>query len=344
MRSLTTPCESDLLIIGGGPAGLSAAINGASEGLSVRMLDGGTSLGGQAKESAAIENYPGFPDGITGEALMGSFVKQSLKFKASMVANISAAQLRVDSFEGKRRFIITTDDYQEYIGRSILLSLGLSYRRLQADGLAPLMGRGAFYGRPLGMVPPTKKCEVAIVGGANSAGQCVVNLASNPKVHVRLYIRKTIGDQMSTYLIERIKALSNVDICEHCEVTAAKGGNRLESITVLHNDSQTKEEVDIDSMFIFIGATPRTLWLANTGIELDDSKYIKAWDDVTQSLITDKGIQRDLYPFETSQRGVFVAGDVRSGSTKRIASAIGEGAGALPMIHKYLGALGEDGV
>ena len=323
-------CESDLLIIGGGPAGLSAAINGASEGLNVRILDSGSILGGQAKESAAIENYPGFPDSITGEALMGSFVRQSIKFSTNIVSNVAAAQL--DRDEAKGRFVITTDDYQEYVTKSVLLALGLSYRRLQAEGLSPLMGRGAFYGRPLGMLAPTRKCEVAVIGGANSAGQCVVKMASNPKVHVRMIIRKKLTDQMSTYLVDRIRALPNVEVCEGCEVISAQGKTCLERIIVRKTEGAVKTDTvyDTDNMFIFIGATPRTLWLKASRVEMDDHNYIQTWMDTSR---------REALPYETSIHGVFAAGDVRSGSIKRIAAAIGEGAGALPMIHKYLGGL-----
>lgn len=320
-------CESDLLVIGGGPAGLSAAINGASEGLSVRIIDGGTTLGGQAKESAAIENYPGFADGITGENLAGQFIRQAIKFSTQIVSNVNAASLVQD--ESSKRFIITTDDYSEYVGKAVLLSLGLSYRRLQADGIGPLMGRGIFYGRPAG-IQPSKKCEIAIIGGANSAGQAVVKLAANPKHHIRMLIRKSIVDQMSSYLIERIKKLPNVDVCEGCEVKRVEGKNKLENI-VVQDQSGKFHSYHTDNMFIFIGAMPKTLWLKSAGLEMDPHNFIRTWKNVCTRI--------GALPYETSIPGVFAAGDVRSDSIKRIAAASGEGSGAIPMVHKYLSTL-----
>lgn len=317
-------CDSDLLIIGGGPAGLSAAINGASEGLSVRMLDAGFSLGGQARESAAIENYPGFPDGTTGNDLMSSFVRQALKFSTKMICPLAAAHLQVDG----KNFIITTDDYQEYVTKTLLLSLGLSYRRLGADGIGPLMGRGVFYGRPSGVLTPSKKCNVAVIGGANSAGQAVVKLAESPNINIKLIIRKTIGYQMSAYLVNRIKALPNVEVLEGCEVVKVEGTTSLESICIQCGENLFEEKVE--QMFIFIGATPRTLWLNGSGIELDDHRYVLSWTDTNN---------KEALPYETSIKGIFVAGDVRANSIKRIASAIGEGVGALSMIHKHIASM-----
>lgn len=327
---MTTNCESDLLIIGGGPAGLSAAINAASEGLKVRMLDNGSPLGGQARESAAIENYPGFPDGATGSDLMSTFVRQARKFGTHMVCPVNAAKLEKD--EKVNRFIITTDDYQEYRAKAVLLSLGLSYRRLMAEGLAPLMGRGVFYGRPAGTLQ--RNCKVAVIGGANSAGQAVEKLASNPHVHVRMIIRKGIQDQMSMYLIERIKQMPNVTVMESCEVVAVYGDRRLQSMDVKCADGVVKR-FDVDQMNIFIGATPRTFWLRGS-VQVDKSNFILTDEDLTWN---DSEYQPMRY--ETSIRGLFAAGDVRAGSIKRIASAIGEGAAAVPMIHRYLAALTE---
>jgi thioredoxin reductase (NADPH) len=312
--------ECDLLIVGGGPAGLSAAINGASEGLRVIMLDAGAALGGQARESAAIENYPGFPNGITGDALMSAFVRQAQRFNAEMIAPLSAAALRRDG----AGTVVTTDDYQEFSGRAVLLSNGLAYRRLTAEGIGPLMGRGVFYGMPPGKIATREACKIAVVGGANSAGQAAVKLAQNQNAHVRLIVRKTLAAQMSQYLIDRIRTIPNIEVCEGCEVKKVFGTAKLEGAAV-HTATQC-QNFDLDYMFIFIGALPRTSWLPDA-IEMDAEHFIKTWRDTTRS---------DALPYETSLPGVFAAGDVRMGSTKRIASAIGEGAGALPFIHAYL--------
>lgn len=313
----------DLLVIGGGPAGLSAAINGASEGLSVRMIDAGAMLGGQARESAAIENYPGFPEAITGNELMSRFVRQSTKFLTKHICPTTVAKLRLETTNGRSLFTATTDDYQEFSARCVLLSIGLSYRRLAAEGMGPLMGRGVYYGMPPVPLSKTKATNVAIVGGANSAGQAVVRAASYPAARVKLLVRKKLTDQMSTYLIDQIKKLPNVEVCEGCEVVAVYGAKSLEYIGIRYADGTVKNEA-CDMLSIFIGATPKTLWLDGL-VELDDKKYV-----VTA------GTARGVLPFETSLSGVFAAGDVRAGSTKRIASAIGEGAGALQMIHRAL--------
>lgn len=326
-------CECDLLIIGGGPAGLSAAINGASEGLNVRLLDAGHTLGGQARESSAIENYPGFPEGVTGNDLMSRFVRQADRFKTSILCPLQAAHLQID---GDHK-IITTEDYSEYTAKSVIISIGLSYRRLSASGTGPLMGRGIWYGMPPGRFMPTKACQIAVIGGANSAGQAVLKLASNPKINIKMIIRKTLESQMSTYLIDRIRAAPNVEVCEGCEVRSAHGRIDLESITVRYGD-QTEKTLSITHMFIFIGAVPKTLWL-KSALQLDEHRFIKTWKDVELSIADQMYHDKIVMPYETSLQGVFAAGDVRKGSTKRIATAIGEGAGALQMVHNYLGQL-----
>lgn len=307
-------CKSDLLVIGGGPAGLSAAINGASEGLSVRLIDNGLKLGGQARESSAIENYPGFPDGITGDELMSRFVRQAYKFQTHLLCPAEAAKLEpLDSGS----FRVYTTDYDTYEARAVLLANGLNYRRLGAQNLAQFVGRGAYYGIPQVRPKPGKR-NILIIGGANSAGQATVNLAADKRNTIKLVIRKTIGAGMSQYLIDRISKLSNVEVCEDCEVKAVSGDICLKVAQVLNK--QKMEHWPVDAMYIFIGAVPRTLWLQGT-LELDARKYIVTGDSA----------------YQTSLEGVFAAGDIHSGSTKRIATAIGEGAGALQMIHRFLG-------
>lgn len=305
---------SDLLIIGSGPAGLSAAINAASEGLRVVLMDNGSLLGGQARESSAIENYPGFPDGITGLDLTQMFVQQALKFKTSVVCPTSAQKLSKDS---AGVFTVTTDDYQDYRTKSVLLAMGLSYRRLDAKNIGPLIGRGVWYGCPSHTIVSDKPRKVAVVGGANSAGQAVVRLAKSSNVSVDVIIRKKLADQMSSYLIDRIKRLPNVRVCEGCKVTAVEGKSVLERLWIRDDVRHENRYETYDAMYIFIGATPRTVWLRGT-VDLDQHYFV----------------QDNAY--QTSMAGVFVAGDVRSSSVKRIAAASGEGSGVVPMIHRYL--------
>lgn len=319
---MTPTCTSDLLIIGGGPAGLSSAINGASEGLNVRLLDAGSVLGGQAKESSAIENYPGFPEGITGNDLMGRMSQQVRKFAASIIAPVSAARLNKND-DGT--ITVTTDDYSEYTSKAVLLTMGLSYRRLNADGIGNFMGRGVYYGVP-SFKPPVSTKVVAVIGGANSAGQAALGLAHTNRLDVKLLVRSTLEKGMSTYLITRIRAHPRIEVIEHCDVRACTGGHCLTCITIT-TDGGSRDML-VEAMHIFIGAAPRTMWLRGD-VDMDDHNFV----------VTGHKAHRDQTYYETSMPGVFAAGDVRSGSTKRIATAVGEGAGALQMIHGYLGAL-----
>lgn len=308
----------DLLVIGGGPAGLSAAINGASEGLNVHLMDNGAMLGGQARESSAIENYPGFPDGITGNALMSRIVRQADKFKTNLVGPIAAGRI----VPAGDVYSVITEDHVEHVSRSVILSTGLTYRRLNATNIAQFLGRGVYYGVPsfTGKLP----AQVAVIGGANSAGQAVLALAKSGKSHVKMLIRKKLNIQMSEYLVSRILACPNIEVCEDCEVAECYGDTCLRGIKYL--DNGVEKYAPVTAMYIYIGAVPRTTWLIGS-LELDPKKFICTGPNV-------KARPADYY--ETSLPGVFAAGDIRSGSTKRIATAIGEGAGALQAVHKYL--------
>lgn len=309
--------EVDLLIVGGGPAGLAAAINGASEGLKVRILDNGTSLGGQARESSAIENYPGFPDSITGLDLMGRFVRQADKFNAGFFCPCHGAVLQPGG-DGAPHTIIS-DDYQAHRARSIILSLGVNYKRLNAENISQFIGRGVFYGVPSWNLGKAR--TVGVIGGANSAGQAVVQLAKHKSTKVRMFIRRKLEVSMSAYLVERIRNLDNVEVLEDCEIQACHGAASLKEVTYKCNG--VLYTCPLDALHIFIGAIPKTMWVEQQ-IDLDPQKFVFTGGP-------------DRLPFETSIKGIFAAGDVRSGSTKRIATAIGEGVNALQSVHKSLG-------
>jgi thioredoxin reductase (NADPH) len=248
----------DLVIVGGGPAGLSAAINATSEGLDVLLLDKASFLGGQARESAAIENYAGFPEGVTGEELMTRLVRQAMKFDTRLAVPAQAVELGLDPDDDT--VLCLRDDYgDQYRARAVLLSPGLAYRRLNAQGLGQFMGAGAFYGVPGGKAPTTK-CNVCVVGGANSAGQAVLNLARNPRAEVRLVVRHKLTDQMSSYLIDRIRAQPNITVMEDAEVVDCFGVGKLSEVCIRHADAPSTHPTDY--LFIYIGAVPRTYWLS----------------------------------------------------------------------------------
>lgn len=309
----------DVLIIGGGPAGLSAAINIASEGPTVRIVEASDNLGGQARESNAIENYAGFPTGVTGIELMERLVAQCHKFGVKFTCPTRASRIEIGraTLEAGTEiacFNITMDDFDVYNARSVIVSTGLQYRRFKAEGVSAYMNKGVYYGMPPQAIPRGKSNNIFIVGGANSAGQAAERLARDPTNTVTLIIRKTIEAQMSRYLIDRLRSRANVVICENCEVneiTGTKGWISYLSVSGLG-------VVAADYLFIFIGANPRTLWLPAE--ILDDKKFV-----ITNPC------------FETSISGLFAIGDVRAGSIKRIAAAVGEGSSCVPYIHRFLG-------
>lgn len=323
--------QCDLLIIGGGPAGLSAAINGASEGLNIILMDSGPQLGGQAAKSSLIENYPGFPEGITGNDLIGRYIEQAKKFKTVVECPQTAIGLRADGMDR----IVTTDEEDMIVAKMVILSAGLSYRRLAAPGIGHLMGRGVLYGAPTFDPRSMGSCEICIVGGANSAGQAAMHMSRNPTAKIRLLIRKKIEDQMSTYLVERIREAPNVEICEGVEVIGVDGKQSLEEVVISRIADGSEERLTANHLFIFIGASPKTLWL-NGSVAMNERKFILTGIDLKE----DWKLERPPLGFETSMPGVFACGDVRFGSTKRIASAVGEGSVALQSCHDYARTLG----
>lgn len=320
--------KCDLLIVGGGPAGLSAAISGASEGLNVMVLDSGPELGGQASKSSLIENYAGFPNGISGGELTGLFLTQAVKFQTQIVCPQKVIGIRQD---GDQR-IVVTDDGEEISARAVLIAAGLSYNRLDAPGIAPLMGRGVLYGSPTTGPDMLGTCTVSIIGAANSAGQAAMHLSKNTNVSVKILARRPIETQMSQYLVDRVNACSTIEVLVGVEVIEAVGQSKLEQVILKNLGDDTTSHLPTDHLFIFIGAAPKTMWL-NGSVALDPKKFIFTGRDVPTESWT---LERPPLFFETSMPGVFACGDVRLGSTKRIAGAAGEGSAALSEIHEYL--------
>lgn len=323
--------KCDLLIVGGGPAGLAAGINGSSEGLKVAVIDSGPQLGGQASRTSLIENYPGFAEGISGEALLGQFILQAEKFGAALHCPQTAVSLRAD---GPKR-IVTTDDDQVFEAGAVILALGLSYRKLGVEGISAHIGKQVRYGSPT-RSPSTYDdgTTICVVGGANSAAQAATYLAQNPGIHVKMLVRNKLGVGMSKFLADRIQDMPNIEVLEGTEVTKVIGGERLEALRLQRGDSTVIENYKTDYMYIFIGASPKTFWLQGS-VAMDEKKFILTGPKLVTGDIWPLQHQRQALPLETSIPGVFACGDVRLDSVKRFGAATGDGITALSMVHQY---------
>jgi len=326
VRTVDTSRTYDLAVVGAGPAGLAAAVYGASEGLATIVIDA-RAFGGQAGASARIENYLGFPTGITGLALMARAFNQAQKFGAELVIPREVMVLESERDGEDVRFALALSSGERVRARAVVIASGARYRRLDVAGLATFEGAGVHYwASPLEL----KLCagqEVALVGAGNSAGQGVVYLASQA-VRVWLLARgESLQASMSRYLVDRIGGLPNVEVRFRTEVCALEGrGGVLEAIRWRHVPSGREERRPIRHLFLFVGADPNTSWLSGTGVTLDGNAFVRTGPDV--------GAGRGL--LETSCDGVFAIGDVRAGSTKRVAAAVGEGAQVIAEVHAYL--------
>jgi thioredoxin reductase (NADPH) len=310
----------DLVTIGAGPAGLSAAVYGASEGLSVMLLEH-HHVGGQAGLSARIENYLGFDDGIAGVELANRARHQAQKFGVDIVSPRGVTA--IDFGEGYKFAVL--DDGSQIACRALLLAMGVSFRRLEAPGVDALIDRGVYYSAPMSEALQHSDERVFIVGGANSAGQAAVALAAICQRVVMLVRGSSLDKEMSKYLVDSINSLPNIDVQLNSEVVEARGSEHLEAIRIrTKGGGERWEEASV--LYIYIGAVPRTERLAGK-LELDDHGFIR----------TGFAGPGDL---QTSSPGIFAAGDIRSGSTKRVATAVGEGCMAIPQVHAYLGSLG----
>ncbi|WP_026313850.1 FAD-dependent oxidoreductase [Actinomadura flavalba] len=314
----------DLVVVGGGPAGLGAAVYGASEGLRTVLIERHAS-GGQAGQSSRIENYLGFPDGVSGAQLADRARRQAERFGVELVTTGEVVGLEE---RGPAR-VVRQDDGSEIAAHAVILATGVSYRMLAAPGLDGLVGRGVYYGAAPAETPDCVGQDVYVVGGANSAGQCAVNLARYA-ARVHLLVRADgLGASMSHYLIEQIAGIANITVHTGTVVTAGEGDGHLERLTLTGPDGA--RTVDAQWLFVFIGAEPRTDWLDGV-VERDARGYVLTGPDVGGGGTP----VRDPYWLETSVPGVFAAGDVRADSVKRVASAVGDGAMAVAMVHRYL--------
>jgi len=316
----------DLVIVGGGPAGLAAAVYGASEGLRTVMVER-EAPGGQAGQSSRIENYLGFPAGLSGSDLARRATDQARRLGAELLSVSDAVALRV---EGAGRFVELTGGGQ-LSANCVLVASGVSYRRMPAPGFSELTGAGVYYGAALTEARSCADQHVVVIGGANSAGQAAVYF-SGYAAKVSMLVRSSLEKSMSHYLIEQIAGLPNIDVRTGTEAVAAHGiDGRLESLEIRDGDGNVTRE-PADACFIFIGAAPRTDWLDGV-LARDEKGFVLAGAEVREH---GWPLEREPYPLESSVPGVFVAGDVRSRSIKRVASAVGEGSMAVSLIHEYL--------
>jgi thioredoxin reductase (NADPH) len=322
----------DLVVIGGGPAGLGAAVYGASEGLRTVLVER-SATGGQAGQSSRIENYLGFPDGVSGAQLTDRARRQAGKFGAEILTAREVTALEVNGAARVVRF----SDGSAVASHSVILATGVSYRQLAAPGCDDLTGCGVFYGSALTEAPSCQGQDVYIVGGANSAGQAAMYLSRGAKSVTLLVRGPSLSASMSHYLIQQIDEAPNIQVRSRTVVEAAHGDGHLERLTLRDVDSGHTEQVDAQWVFVFIGAAPLTDWLDGTVLR-DERGFILAGPDLTPNgrPPQDWELDRPPYHLETNVPGVFVAGDARAESAKRVASAVGEGAMAVMLVHRYL--------
>jgi thioredoxin reductase (NADPH) len=330
----TTPSQDfyDLIVIGGGPAGLGAAVYGASEGLRTVLVER-TATGGQAGQSSRIENYLGFPDGVSGAQLTDRARRQATRFGAELLTTRDVVALDVNGSARTVRFA----DGGTIDAHTVILATGVSYRQLDAPGLEEMTGRGVYYGSALTEAAACAGEDVYIVGGANSAGQAAVYLARHAKSVTILCRGASLERSMSYYLIQQIREVGNISVRTCTEVIGAAGSDHLERLTLRDTTTGATETVSAGWLFLFIGAAPLTDWLDGI-VDRDERGFVVAGPDLSIDGDRPRGWELDRAPYhlETSVPGVFVAGDARAESAKRVASAVGEGAMAVMLVHRYL--------
>jgi thioredoxin reductase (NADPH) len=324
----------DLIIVGAGPAGLAAAVYGASEGLHTLLIEK-EAPGGQAGMSSNIENYLGFPTGLTGANLARRAVAQAARFGAEILTPQQVTGIRI---EGPYRFVKLIDG-SEISCHALVIATGVSYRKLDIPGIEKFTGAGVYYGAAMVQALSYKGENVCIVGGANSAGQAAIHFSKYASKVIMLVRGDSLTKGMSQYLVDQINETKNIDVMLSSNIEAVNGEERLESVTIYNSKNGENTTFPISSIFIFIGAQPRTDWLSGV-IERDRNGFILTGPDL---MLPDRNsrprgwtVDRDPFLLETNIPGVFAAGDVRLGSVKRVASGVGEGAIAIQFVHQYL--------
>jgi thioredoxin reductase (NADPH) len=322
----------DLAIVGGGPAGLAAAVYGASEGLHTVIIER-EAPGGQAGMSSRIENYLGFPTGLSGGDLARRAVVQAKRFGVEILSPQEVKAMRI---EGPYRILKLADD-SELSCHALMIASGVQWRRLDAPGIDRLQGAGVYYGGGATEALACKGEIVYVVGGANSAGQAAMNFAKYAERVVILVRGESLSSTMSKYLIDQVQQTPNIQLWTHASIAEVHGDTHLEELSVLCSDTNKIERVPATSVFIFIGALPQTDWLGDL-VERDERGFILTGPDLIRAGDRPKGwlLDRDPFLLETNVPGVFAVGDVRHGSVKRVASGVGEGSVAVQFIHQYL--------
>lgn len=325
----------DMVIVGAGPAGLAAAVYGGSEGLRTVLIER-EAPGGQAGTSSKIENYLGFPQGLSGAELARRAVMQARRFGVEILAPQEVVNVDID---GPYR-IVTLGDGSKISCHALFIATGVSYRTLNVPGVERLTGAGVYYGAALTEGPYMKDEDVYIIGGANSAGQAAMYFSRYARSVNMLVRGPSLSATMSQYLIDNIGQTPNIHVVPFTQVTEAHGTDRLEQLTLSNSQSGETTTVSASALFIFIGAQPRTEWLGGL-VERDEKGFILSGTDLVHGGKRPKGwtLDRDPYMLEASVPGIFVVGDVRSRSVKRVASAVGEGSMAVQFVHQYLGGL-----
>jgi thioredoxin reductase (NADPH) len=331
--------QYDITIVGAGPAGLAAAVYAASEGLRTVAIEA-VAPGGQAGTTSMIENYLGFPQGISGSELATRATAQARRFGAELLL----ARPLVDIVSEDGGYLALLSDGTEVRTRSVLAASGVDWRRLDVAGLDELLGAGVYYGAGPSEAVSCRGCRVAIVGGGNSAGQAVVRF-SRYASRVTLLVRgSTLEASMSQYLVSKVSELDNVDVRTSTEVVGLEADTRLRAVVLSSHDETGLTRLPLESLFVCIGGVPRTSRLATAGLAIDDAGFILTGADVTASLgaLEKWPLSRPPLPLETNRPGFFAAGDVRSGSIKRCSAAIGEGSMAVALVHHRLAELGAE--